>query len=65
MSLSSPERLGARPRRRRRLWALAVLGLGESLLLTLPVFGFALFPLTLALVIAWLLWRNETENGPN
>jgi hypothetical protein len=65
MSLSSSERLGAQPRRRSRLWVLALLGLGNLLLLTLPVFGFALFPLTMALVIAWVLWRNETRNGPN
>ena len=65
MSLSSSERLGSRPRRVGRLWVLAVLGVGDLLLLTLPVFGFALFPLTMALVIAWLLWRNETWNGRN
>jgi hypothetical protein len=63
MSLPSSQRLAVRRRIAGRLRILIVLAVGTFTVAWEPAFGPVVFPLTLALGIAWFLWRSDYESG--
>ncbi|WP_334173157.1 hypothetical protein [Sinomonas sp.] len=62
---SSQERLPVQPRVRGRLRIVAFLAVSGFILAWGPAIGSIVFPLLMALVIAWFLWRSDYESGRN
>jgi hypothetical protein len=65
MSAPTPQRLAVRRRLHTRLRIAAVLCVGAFALSWGPVFGPVILPLTMALGLAWFLWRSDFESGRN
>ncbi|HKU11242.1 MAG TPA: hypothetical protein VJQ61_08440 [Sinomonas sp.] len=65
MSASTPQRLAVRRRLHTRLRIAVLLSVGAFALSWGPALGPVILPLTMALGLAWFLWRSDFESGRN